>query len=157
MSEEEISPDEANDVGTVREERVRDVRAETVHLEQSAAQRITADRVTIEGGGARTIQATQAEISQGGAVAVHAQQLEVQQGAVCFATGDFVSLTDSMVGVVGGSRVAVKNSRALFVLARSVEGEVHTVFDRQTALAFGAAAGLVCGLLCFVRGLLARR
>ena len=157
MSEEGIALDDADELGTVREERVRDVQAETVHLEQSAARQITADRVTIEGGGAQTIQATQAEISQGGAVSVHAQQLEVQQGAVCFATGDFVNLTDSMVGVVAGSRVAVENSRALLVLARSVDGQVHTVFDRQTALAFGAAAGLVCGLLCFVWGLLARR
>ena len=90
-------------------------------------------------------------------MAVHAQQVDVRQGAVFAATGDFVSLSDSMVGVVGGSRVSVKNSRAVLVLARSVEGEVQTVFDRQTAIAFGAAAGLVCGLLCFVRGLLARR
>ena len=101
--------------------------------------------------------AEQFELSQGGVLTLRADQVQIAEGGVCLATGDSVTVSDAMVGIVVGRNVKVESSRTLVLLANSVEGDVHTVLNRQSALAFGAAAGLVCGLLCFVRGLLSRR
>jgi hypothetical protein len=49
--------------------------------------------------------------------------------------------------VVANNVVVERPSGVLFLIARQVSGDVRAVFDWRGALAFGAAFGLVAGLL----------
>lgn len=91
------------------------------------------ERVSVEMGGVGLMVAREARLSQGGAQTVLARDVHVEQG---------------IVGTVVANHVTVdRPSLVGLVLARNVHGEVRAILDWRGALAFGAVAGLLLGLL----------
>jgi hypothetical protein len=120
-------------------------------------------RLMIQQGGIGAAKAAEVSVSQGGIGALQAEQVSVEMGAVGAAMTNELRVHQGMVGAVlardarfeqAGVRALVANrvhfgpnSGAGVVLAAHVDGDVRTLFDWRGALAFGAAAGLVLGVL----------
>ena len=91
------------------------------------------ERVSVEMGGVALMIARDARLSQGGAQTVLARDVHVEQG---------------IVGTVVANNVTVaRPSLVGLVLARNVHGEVRAILDWRGALAFGAVAGVLMGIL----------
>lgn len=92
-----------------------------------------ATRVEFESGGAALVVAREIRVSQGGIQTVLARDVHVEQGAIGSVVANHVTAHQpAFVGIV---------------LARTVSGEVRALLDWRGAVAFGAVAGLVMGLL----------
>jgi hypothetical protein len=121
------------------------------------------NRLTIRRRGIGAVSAAEVSVSQGGIGAVQAEQVSVEMGAVGVAMTNELRVHQGMVGAVlardarfeqAGVRRLIANrvhfgpnSGAGVVLAARVDGDVRTLFDWRGALAFGAAAGLMLGVL----------
>jgi hypothetical protein len=124
---------------------------------------IDESQLTIQQGGIGALSATDVAVSQGGVGALRAQRLSVELGGVGAAMTDQFDLRQGLAGAViarearfeqAGVRTLIANrvhfgptSGAGVVLAAHVEGDVRTLVDWRGALAFGAAAGVVIGLI----------
>jgi hypothetical protein len=120
-------------------------------------------QLTIHQGGIGALSATDVAVSQGGVGALRAQRLSVELGGVGAAMTDQLDLRQGLAYAViardarfeqAGVRTLIANrvhfgpnSGAGVVLAAHVDGDVRTLVDWRGALAFGAAAGVVIGLL----------
>ena len=92
-----------------------------------------ADRVSVEMGGIGVAIASDARVSQGYVRNVLARDLRFEQG---------------LIGTAITGRATFERTSAVMVLvARNVDGNVKALMDWRGAIAFGAAAGLVIGLL----------
>jgi hypothetical protein len=92
-----------------------------------------ADRVNVELGGLGVAFAREAQLTQGVARTVVAQDVRVEQG-----------LVGSMLA---GRATFDRQSGVLMLIAGRVEGPVKTILDWRSALAFGAAFGLLWGIV----------
>ena len=119
--------------------------------------------MSVERGAVGRADATSLEVHQGAIGGTRAESVTVAQGAVGLAVAGEVQVRQGVVGtlVAGSSRVEQSFVRTLVagevrleratgvgvLLARKVVGDVKVVLDWRGALAFGAAAGVVAGLL----------
>lgn len=111
-----------------------DIRAERVEISQGGASNIDAHTVSITQGGAGQVRADEVSVSQGGIGLARAGRLSVGAGGTAFAV-----LADE-ASVESGANV-------LMLLARSTSGEVKPLIDLRSAIAIGAACGLVVAIL----------
>ena len=92
-----------------------------------------ADRISVEMGGVGLALAREAQVTQGMARTVIAQEVRIDQG---------------LVGTAFAGRVTFEQPAGVFLLlAGRTEGPVKALMDWRGALAFGAAFGLLVGLL----------
>jgi hypothetical protein len=149
----------------------RDIRGINVTLRQAGAHTINADQVIIRQGGAVKAEADHLKMTQGGLVAAKTRKADLkaslstllvsegpvnmdQSGAqVLVAKGD-VSMDQSGAVVLISRTVKADHSGATFLIAREVEGDIRATFGPKESLLFGAAAGIVAGLTCFLFRLL---
>ncbi len=140
-----------------------DVEARSVHIERGGIGAARADTVEVHQGGIGRLVATTVNVSQGGVGAARAERLTVEMGGVGAAmAGHFelsrgaarsvlareAHLEQSFAQTVVANQVTMgRGSGALLVIGRRIEGDVRTLLDWRGALAFGAAIGLVVGLV----------
>jgi hypothetical protein len=124
---------------------------------------IVADRVDVRLGAVGRVDSTELSIHQGAVGAARAETISIEQGALGAALAADVSVRQGFARVIVARRVTVEQSfvRSLMagevrlerasgvgiLLARRVVGDVRVLVDWRGALAFGAAAGLVAGLV----------
>lgn len=113
---------------------LEDVRAEHVEIVQGGAQRIDAHSVSIEQGGAGLVRASEVSVHQGGIGLVRADSVELRE-------------TSSAVAVAAREANIGAGSNIVFLLARTVRGDVQPLLDWRAAAAFGAAFAVVTALL----------
>jgi hypothetical protein len=131
--------------------------SQPIHLLQSSAGSIEADHVAVEQSAVQTILGALVDIRQSLAGLVRGEEVRLSTSAAVVAAGEAVGLDGSTAVVAAGNEVHVENGRVFLLVANTVEGSVQTVLDRETAIAFGAAAGLVGGVFCLAKALLRRR
>ena len=76
------------------------------------------------------------EVSRGYARSILARQVQIDRGAA---------------RVIVAADVRAERTAVLFLLARRVSGDVRVLFDWRGALAFGAVAGVIAGLISRMR------
>ena len=124
---------------------------------------IEADAVEVHQGAIGRVDATTVSVTQGAIGAAKADRVEVHMGAVGVALGDDVIVSQGMAGTVlaGEARLdqafvrtlvarevtVTRPSAVVFLVAQRVTGEIKVLLDWRGALAFGAAFGLLAGLL----------
>jgi hypothetical protein len=92
-----------------------------------------ADRVSVEMGGLGLAVAGEARVTQGYARSIISRETRIEQG---------------LVGTLITGRATVERSTGVLLLvAGRVDGPVKALFDWRGALAFGAAFGLVWGIV----------
>jgi hypothetical protein len=111
-----------------------EVRAEHVEINQGGAGSVDAHTVSITQGGAGQVRADEVTISQGGIGLARTGRLSLGQGASGFA-------------VLADNATVESGANVLMLLARNVSGDVRPLIDLRSALAIGAAFGLVVSLL----------
>jgi hypothetical protein len=137
--------------------------AETLVLHRTGSDAVSAVNIDVSQGGIGRAQATDIALSQGGIGLARGERVSVEMGAIGAAFGSEVRLTQGAAGSIlardvrieqAGVRTIVANhvtaertTGVVFLLARRVDGDVRAVLDWRGALAFGAAFGLIVGLL----------
>ena len=159
------SATQMEDVENVEGTKVSEVNANSVHMSQSAAQRVYATEVNLKQGGANQVEADRVTIEQAGALLVDTDQVDANQSGIGFLRADEASFQESSVGVLVTGTADLKNSnngvviarqvngdsiKTTFLMAGVVEGPVETVLDTQQAMIFGAASGLAVGLMLLI-------
>lgn len=153
---------------------VQNLNATSVTLRQGGVQNATAEKMLIRQGGVVKVKAENFEMVQGGAVLVQTSQASLtaanavavvagagvnldQSAARVIVAGGEMNLDQSAALVMVGNTIKPKNSSIVFLVARNVEGNVSTTFGPQESIIFGAAAGLVAGVVMLIASLFKRR
>lgn len=112
---------------------IGNAQADEINVRMGGVALARADRVSVEMGGVGLSLAREATLTQGGARTIIAQDIHVDQG---------------LVGTAFAGKVSFAQPSGVFLLiAGKTEGPVKAAMDWRGALAFGAAFGLVAGLL----------
>ncbi len=138
--------------------RLASLRIERGGIEQATAQQVEvrmggigqleADDVFVSWGGVGAARAEQVSVEFGSVGAVLAGELRVSQGSVGVAAAREVNIEQSFVRTLIAQDVRItRPSAVLVLLAARVEGSVRPLLDWRSALAFGAAFGLVSALV----------
>lgn len=149
------------------EQGARDVTVESLSIRQGGVNNARADTIDVRQGGITRAEAREISVTQGGVAIARADRVSVGMGAVGLAVGGDVSVTQGFARTViardvrieqAGARTVIastatfdKSSGALVVIAAKAEGNVRTLLDWRGALAFGAAFGILVGLVRRVR------
>jgi hypothetical protein len=140
------------------------VEATTVTVAQGGIGSADARTIDVRQGGIGRANATDIAVSSGSIGFARGERVSIEMGALGAAVGDDIRVTQSMAGFVGAQgdatvdqslvstlvadRVTFRQPSAVLVLiARQVDGTVRPLLDWRGALAAGAVAGLVIGLL----------
>jgi hypothetical protein len=139
----------------------------SLRLERGGIAEATADRVEVRMGGIGALDADEVFVQWGGVGAAKAQRVGVEFGSVGAAMAGEIHVTQGFAGSVLAREATIEQgivrtlvaqrvhiarpSAVLVMIAQHVSGEVRPLLDWRGALAFGAAFGLVSGLLKLVR------
>jgi len=140
------------------------VEATTVTVTQGGIGTADARTIDVRQGGIGTASATDIAVSGGSIGFARGERVTLEMGVVGVAVGDEVRVTQSASGYVAArgdatvdqsfvntliaNRVTIRQPSAVVVLiARQVDGSVRPLLDWRGALAAGAVARLVMGLL----------
>jgi hypothetical protein len=164
-------PDVTDATHVVRADRVEisqggagSVEATTVSVTQGGIGSADARTIDVRQGGIGRASATDIAVSAGSIGFARGERVSIEMGAVGAAVGDDIRVTQSMAGFVAAQgdatvdqslistliadRVTIRQPSAVLVLiARQVDGTVRPLLDWRGAIAAGAVAGLVIGLL----------
>jgi hypothetical protein len=129
---------------------------------------IQADHVEVWMGAVGRVDSERLEVDRGAIGAARAGTVDIRQGALGGALADRVSIRQSfarsliareavveqsVVRTLVAAEVRLQNATGVGILiARKVVGDVRVLLDWRGALAFGAAFGLVAGLVGRIRG-----
>jgi hypothetical protein len=120
------------------------------------------DRLELRLSAVGMVDAADVSFSQGALGAARADSVTVDRGAVGAALGDrvevsrgyarsilarHVQMDRAAARVIVAADVKIERSAVMFLVARRVAGDVRVLLDWRGAVAFGAIAGLVMGLL----------
>lgn len=139
------------------------VDGDSVTITQGGATTVTAGSVQVRQGGIANAQADDISVSMGGVALARAERVSVEmggmgisfarethltQGAARSLIAKDVHVDQSLVGTVLAGKMTFERPSAIFLLvAGKVEGQVKAMLDWRGAIAFGAAFGVVVGLL----------
>jgi hypothetical protein len=145
------------------EQGARDVIVESLSIRQGGVNIARADTIDIRQGGITRAEAKDVSVVQGGIAVARADTVSVGMGAIGLAVGGNVDVSRGFARTViarnvhieqAGARAVIaskatfeRSSGALIVIAANAEGNVRTLLDWRGALAFGAAFGVLVGLV----------
>ena len=155
----------------MRQSSAGEVAADEVSMQQSAAGRMSADKVTLQQSAAGFIKAEQVSLNQASAGLVSTGELLSQESSMGFIRAEKASVSGytgavvagsadiqhGLVGMVAGRDVHLDEARTVFLVARTVYGDVTTLMDRRSALTAGLVGGLFAGLMLLLGRMLFRR
>jgi hypothetical protein len=149
------------------EQSAHDVTVGTLSIRQGGVNVANADSIDIRQGGITRAEARDISVVQGGIAIARADRVSVGMGGIGLALGGEVDVTRGFARTVvgrdvhieqAGARTVIANkatfdrsSGALIVIAAKAEGNVRTLLDWRGALAFGAAFGILAGLVRRIR------
>ena len=149
------------------EQGARDVTVESLAIRQGGVNNARAETIDVRQGGITRAEARDVSVTQGGIAVARADRVTVGMGGVGLAVAGDVDINRGFVRTViardvrieqAGARTVIastatfdKTSGALIVIAAKAEGNVRTLLDWRGALAFGAAFGILVGLVRRVR------
>lgn len=139
------------------------VAGDAVSITQGGASVVNARNVEVHQGGIANAKADDISVRMGGIALARADRLSVEMGAVGLALAREAQVTQGMartviaqdvrvdqglIGTAFAGRVTFERPAGVFLLlAGRTEGPVKALMDWRGALAFGAAFGLLVGLL----------
>ena len=155
----------------MRQSSAGEVAADEVSLQQSAAGRMSADEVTLQQSAAGFIKADHVSLNQAAAGLVNTAEFLSQESSTGFVRAEKASINGytgavlagsadiqhALVGMVAGQNVHLDEARTVFLLARTVYGNVTTLMDRRSALTAGLVGGLFAGLMLLLGRMLFRQ
>lgn len=150
----EPAPAPVTAIASLRLERggIAEVTAETVEVRMGGIGALDADDVFVQLGGVGAAKAERVSVEFGSVGAAMTGELRVTQGYAGSVVAREATIEQSFVRTLVAQRVQVtRPSAVLVMIAQHVSGEIRPLLDWRGALAFGAAFGLVSGLLGLAR------
>jgi hypothetical protein len=151
----------------LQEKELEIIEGEFINISQSTVRNIEGGHIEMQQVGALSIDGERIEVTQGAALMVRGDNIGLNQSISGLTIGDTTSINFSFTplsvskgetavhrsaaGIIAAADIRAENSSALLVLANKVEGNLTTLFDWKSALAVGAVAGGIWGLLSLVR------
>ena len=139
------------------------VDARSVTVTQGGIGAAKADQVDVRQGGIGRVEATDVAVSQGGIGIARGDRVSVEMGGIGVAIASEARVSQGyvrnvlardfrfeqgLIGTVVTGRATFERTGAVFLLvARNVDGNVKALLDWRGAVAFGAVAGILIGLL----------
>ncbi|GAP06384.1 hypothetical protein ATHL_01238 [Anaerolinea thermolimosa] len=145
---------------TVRQGIVQSAEANTATLRQTALIKLNAESADVNGSKLGLVQSQKdAHLSNSSAGAVVAGTGVVmdQSSSKVIVAGSDVNMDQSAAAVMVTRNAVFKDSSVVFLIAQNVEGELTPLFGSREALLFGAAAGLVGGVILLLARSIKRR
>lgn len=154
---------------------VRRVIGHEVTIRQGATSSIEADSAVVRQGGVVILKSNQAEFtssvcaytqagqaelkSSRAAIIVTRNQANLDQSAarVLVAAGDVRLNQSAALALISKNVVLQENNGVIFLIAQSVQGDIHPLFGPKEAAVFGAVAGLVGSLVILLSRLVRRK
>jgi hypothetical protein len=140
-----------------------DVEGEVVVVRQGGVNIADARQIDLRQGGIGRAHADDIAVTQGGIGIARGERISVELGGLGLAVANEVHVTQGMASTVlardvhieqAGARTIIashatlgRNVGVFMLIAGRVEGNVRTLLDWRGAIAFGAAFGLVAGLV----------
>lgn len=124
------------------------VNARTVEVRQGGIAYAHADDITVNMGGVALARADRVNVELGGMGISFAREAHLTQGAARSVVAQDVRIDQGLVGtMVAGRATFDRPSGVLMLIAGRVDGPVKALLDWRSALAFGAAFGLLWGIV----------
>jgi hypothetical protein len=124
------------------------VNARNVEIHQGGIANARADDISVRMGGIALARADRLSVEMGGVGLALAREAQVTQGMARTVIAQDVRIDQGLVGTAFAGRVTFEQPAGVFLLlAGRTEGPVKALLDWRGALAFGAAFGLLVGLL----------
>ena len=139
------------------------IEAEFVTVKQSTVRAIEGGHIEMQQVGALSIDGERIEIAQSASALIHANEMGLNQSMSVITTARNIALNYSfaplslsrektnlnrcVTGIVSARNLNAEKTSSLLMIASRIEGEVTTVLDWRSALALGAIAGGVIGLI----------
>jgi len=124
------------------------VQADAVEVHQGAIGRVDATDVAVTQGAIGAARGDRVSVEMGALGAAMAREISVSQSGVGSILGQEVRVEQSFVRTLVAQRVEIRRPSAVLVLiAQRVSGDVRVLLDWRSAVAFGAAFGLLAGLV----------
>lgn len=124
------------------------VSARKVEIHQGGIANARADDISVRIGGVALARADRLSVEMGGVGLALAREAQVTQGMARTVIAQDVRIDQGLVGTAFAGRVTFEQPAGVFLLlAGRTEGPVKALMDWRGALAFGAAFGLLVGLL----------
>ena len=142
-------------ISSLRLERggIAEASADTVDVRMGGIGALDADEVFVQWGGVGAAKAKRVGVEFGSVGAAMAGELRVTQGFAGTVLAREATIEQGIVRTLVAQRVEIKRPSAVLVMiAQHVSGEIRPLLDWRGALAFGAAFGLVSGLVRAGRG-----
>lgn len=142
-----MSTEESATNRTLEQDRVEAVNATSVEARQSSLGDVTAERASITQSSVKSLEAQSAQFEQSSVFRMHAEHAVINQSAATFVTAGDIRMVKSNALVVRGTTNAVEGDLKTVFFVGEATGNVHTIFDRESALRFGAGLGAVLVVL----------
>ena len=120
---------------------------ERVELRLSAVGMVDAGDVSFSQGALGAARADNVAVDRGAIGAAFADKVEVSRGYARSILARQVQMDRAAARVIVAADVKAERSAVMFLVARRVAGDIRVLLDWRGAVAFGAVAGLVMGIL----------
>lgn len=134
--------------------KIDDVNGTEVDIRQSSVGSVTTERASVTQASVKQLDTRSAQIEQSSVFKLNAEHAVINQGAATFVTANDIRLVKSNALVVRGKSTVIEGDLKTVIFAGDATGNVHMIFDRDSALRFGAGLGAaLVGLTLIVRKL----
>ena len=117
------------------------VEADTVTMDHSTADTVTAQRATVKQSSIKKLDARSAHLDQSSVISLNAENAVFTQSAATIVKAKDVRLVRSNSLIVNGAVNSVEGDLKTVLHIGDATGNVHTIFDRDSALRVGVGFG----------------
>jgi hypothetical protein len=132
---------------------VTEINAENVTMTNASANKVVGQNVTVSQSGIATLRAGQVQLIESGLGLVQGQAVTLDHSTAGLIYAEKATLSESNSPVLVARQIESQSIRSVLLISGKVNGQVETSLDTPRALLFGAAAGLVFGLIYWVQKL----
>lgn len=144
----------ADDREEISGQKTDEVHAHAVSIRQSSVGSVTTEQATIEQSSVRQLETSSGQFDQSSVFRMKAENAVLSHSAASFVDAQDVRLVKSNALVVRGASNAIEGDLKTVLHIGSATGNVHMIFDRESALGFGFGLGAaLVGLGVVVRKL----
>lgn len=133
---------------TVREGGIREARGDAIDIEKGGIGRAQAMDIAVSKGAIGLAQGDRVSVEMGAVGLAVAKEMRLTQGLTRAMFGGTARAEQAAIGALITGRATIERTTAVGILiAGRVDGNVRPLLDWRGALAFGAVAGLLIGIL----------
>ena len=144
---------ETSEHQSISGERMNSVHASSVNLTRSAADSVTSERASFEQSSVKQLETSSAQFDRSSVFRMTADNAVISHSAATFVRADDARLVNCNSIYVSSPEATIEGDLKTVLYNGNATGNVHMIFDKESALRFGV--GLGASLVSL--GVLARR